>query len=52
MAGYVPDSYVKGNVVHHSFARVLTLHGVHFLTASWNVGYLIKGHAFFVEDGI
>lgn len=52
MAGDVPDSYVKGNAVHHSYARILTLHGVRFLTASHNVGYLVKGHNFFVEDGI
>lgn len=31
MAGEVPNSYVKGIGVHHSFARVLTIHGTHFL---------------------
>ena len=32
MAGYVPTSFVRGNAVHDSFARVTTIHGVHFLT--------------------
>lgn len=31
MAGEVPDSYIRGISVHHSFARVLTIHGTHFL---------------------
>ena len=48
MAGDVADSYVLGNAVHHSFARVVTLHGVKFLTVSHNVGYYVKGHNFFV----
>ncbi len=52
MAGDVPDSYSIGNSVHHSMARVLTLHGVHFLYVAWNVGYKVKGHNFFIEDGI
>lgn len=52
MNGDVPDSSVVGNAVHHSFARILTIHGVRFLRAANNVGYRIKGHSFFVEDGI
>ncbi|CAM6001508.1 unnamed protein product [Sphagnum balticum] len=52
MNGYVADSYVLGNAVHDSLARVVTLHGVHFLTVSDNVGYLVQGHNYFVEDGI
>ena len=52
MNGDVSDSYVKGNSVHDSFARILTLHGVKFLRATENVGYRVKGHNFFVEDGI
>jgi len=30
----------------------LTIHGVHFLYVAWNVGYRVKGHNFFIEDGI
>ena len=52
MNGDVPDSYVKGNAVHESFARVLTIHGIHYLHVSYNVGYRVKGHNFFIEDGI
>lgn len=52
MNGDVANSVVLGNAVHHSFARILTLHGVRFLRAAHNVGYRVKGHNFFVEDGI
>ena len=52
MNGDVMDSFVRGNVVHHSMARILTIHGVHFLKVEKNVGYDVQGHNFFVEDGI
>lgn len=52
MAGDVPTSFVRGNAVHDSFARITTIHGVHYLTVEHNVGFRIKGHNFFVEDGI
>jgi len=52
MAGDVPESYSIGNSVHHSMARILTIHGVHFLYVAWNVGYRVKGHNFFIEDGV
>jgi len=52
MVGDASESYARGNAVHHSLARVVTLHGVHFLTVEYNVGYHVKGHNYFVEDGI
>lgn len=52
MAGDVPTSFARGNAVHDSFARVITIHGVHHLTVEDNVGHIVKGHNFFVEDGI
>lgn len=52
MAGDVPESYSIGNSVHNSMARVLTIHGVHFLYVAWNVGFRAKGHNIFIEDGI
>lgn len=52
MAGDVPGSYSIGNSVHQSMARILTIHGVHYLYVAWNVGYRVKGHNFFIEDGI
>lgn len=48
MVGEVPTSFVRGNAVHDSFARVVTVHGVHFLTVEFNVGYLVHGHNYFV----
>ena len=52
MNGNVADSYVSGNAVHHSFARIITLHGIHFLRVTENARYTVKGHNFFIEDGI
>ena len=52
MTGDNPDSYSIGNSVHHSMARILTIHGTHMLYVAWNVGYKVKGHNFFLEDGI
>ena len=52
MAGEVPESFVRGIAVHHSFARVLTIHGTHYLLVEKNVGYHVEGHNIFVEDGI
>lgn len=52
MAGDIPTSFSRGNAVHDSFARVITIHGVHHLTVEDNVGYNVKGHNYFVEDGI
>ena len=48
MAGDVPTSFARGNAVHYSFARVITIHGVHYLTVEDNVGYRVSGHNFFV----
>lgn len=48
MNGEVPTSYARGNAVHESHARVVTLHAVHFLTVEKNVGYRVHGHNFFV----
>jgi hypothetical protein len=52
MNGDIPESYSIGNAVHHSLARILTIHGVHYLYVAKNVGYRVKGHNFFLEDGI
>jgi hypothetical protein len=48
MNGDVPESYSIGNSVHNSMARILTIHGVHYLYVAWNVGYRVKGHNFFL----
>jgi hypothetical protein len=48
MNGDVSESYVKGNAVHESYARILTIHGVHYLTVEQNVGYRVQGHNIFL----
>ena len=52
MNGEMFDSYVKGNSIHDSFARCVTIHGTHFLRVINNVGFNFKGHGIFMEDGI
>lgn len=52
MNGDVSNSFVKGNAVHDSFARVLTIHGVQYLTVTENVGFRAQGHNIFIEDGV
>ena len=46
------QSYIMGNSVHHSLARVITIHDTHYLRITKNVGYWVYGHNFFLEDGI
>ena len=46
------ESFVIGNAVHESFARVVAIHDTHFLTVQKNVGYRIYGHNYFLEDGV
>jgi hypothetical protein len=48
----VYDSYVKGNSIHDSNARCITIHGVSYLRVLNNVGYNANGHNIFLEDGI
>ena len=52
MIGKIHNSYVKGNAIHHTFNRAVTIHGVHYLRVQNNVAYKTMGHTFFVEDGI
>lgn len=52
MNGDVYDSYAIGNSIHDSYARCVTIHGVHYLTVNKNVCYNAFGHAIFLEDGI
>lgn len=48
LAGEVPNSFVRGLAVHHSLARVLTIHGTHYLLVEKNVGYNVRGHNIFI----
>ena len=50
--GDVSDSYVRGCSIHHTFNRAVTIHAVNNLLVERNVAFNIKGHAYFLEDGI
>ena len=52
MNGNVEYSYVKSNSIHDSYARCVTIHGVHYLTIDNNVCYNARGHNYFLEDGV
>lgn len=52
MVGDAPDSYVKNIKVHDAFARVVAVHATNYLSIQDNVGYRVKGHNIFFEDGI
>ena len=52
LVGDASASYAVGNSVHDTFARVLTIHGTHYLKVQYNVGYNSFGHSIFLEDGI
>lgn len=42
---------MKGVAVHHSNARLVTLHGVRFVKVENCIGFEIFGHNIFIEDG-
>ncbi|KAJ8313315.1 hypothetical protein KUTeg_009101 [Tegillarca granosa] len=52
MNGKMPDSYVRGCSIHHTFNRAVNMHNNHDTIIERNVGYHIMGGAFFFEDGI
>eukprot|EP00798_Chlamydomonas_sp_ICE-L_P008885 gene8886-3764_t len=45
-------SYLKGNAIHHTYNRGVTLHNVHRALVQGNVFFDNLGHAIFMEDGI
>ncbi|XP_053373997.1 cell migration-inducing and hyaluronan-binding protein-like [Mercenaria mercenaria] len=50
----VPDatvSYIRGNSIHNSFARCITIHGSHGIEVIDNTCYNHMGHGYFLEDG-
>ena len=51
MIGAVRNSYFRSNSVHHTYNRMIALHGVHFLRVQNNIGFENLGHALFIEDG-
>lgn len=38
--------------MHNSFARIVTLHAISYLTVQWNVGFNALGHNIFLEDAM
>lgn len=46
------ESFCIGNAVYESWARVVAIHDTHFLRVQKNVGYIVYGHNYFIEDGI
>ena len=52
VSGNVSHSYVRGCGIHDTFNRAVTIHAVHNLLVEHNVAYNVKGHAYFLEDGI
>jgi hypothetical protein len=50
MIGTVHNSYAKGNAIHQTYNRAITLHGIHYFTIQDNVAYDTMGHTIFVED--
>lgn len=50
MIGTVHGSYIKGNSIHHTYNRAVTIHGVQYLHIENNLAYQTMGHTFFIED--
>jgi len=52
MNGDGSDCYVDGVSVHDAFARMVALHAISDMTIKNSVGYNVRGHNIFLEDGI
>lgn len=50
--GTVSKSLVKGNAVHQSYNRGITIHNVRYFNIVNNVFYDVMGHTVFIEDAI
>lgn len=50
--GTVAKSLVKGNAIHQTYNRAVTIHAVSYFTIQDNVVYNAMGHNIFVEDAI
>ncbi|KAK3101827.1 hypothetical protein FSP39_006632 [Pinctada imbricata] len=48
---YTRPAYVRGNSIHDTKARCITVHGTSGLLVKDNVCYRSLGHGFFLEDG-
>ena len=52
MVGSVSNSFVKNCTIRNTNNRAITVHGVDNLLIEHTVAFNIRGHAFFVEDGV
>jgi len=50
MIGTVHKSYVRGNAIHQTYNRAITIHGVHYFKVIRNVAFDTMGHTVFIED--
>lgn len=50
--GTVAKSLVKGNAIHQTYNRAVTIHAVSYFTVENNVVYNAMGHNIFIEDAI
>ena len=50
--GTVSKSLVKGNAIHQTYNRAVTIHAVSYFTIENNVIYNAMGHNIFIEDAI
>jgi hypothetical protein len=45
-------SYVRANSIHDSFQRAVVAHATHQLVIADNLAYHVRGHTYFIEDGV
>lgn len=50
LAGDVSGQFIKNCAIHHSFNRVVTVHGSNNAVVEGNVGYDHIGHGYFLEN--
>ena len=52
LIGTVAKSLVKGNSIHQTYNRAVTIHAVSYFNIIQNVIYNTMGHSIFIEDAI
>jgi hypothetical protein len=52
LIGTVAKSIVKGNSIHQTYNRAVTIHAVSYFNVIQNVIYNTMGHSIFIEDAI
>ncbi|GAM26112.1 hypothetical protein SAMD00019534_092870, partial [Acytostelium subglobosum LB1] len=52
LAGKVNNSYITDCSVQQAYYRCYTVHGTHYATVSQNVAYDVRGHCYYIEDGV